>query len=246
MQNSEFGKRPASKYLIEKLVMSDNSALIIGCTGLVGRALVDELLDTTYYSTIKLVTRRTLNMNNDRIEEIIVEDFDQLENFASKMHAQDYFCCLGTTMKIAGSKEQFKKVDLEYPLIMAAIARKSAGFRQFLVVTAAGANSGSPLFYNQVKGELEEELKKMKLPSLMIFRPSLLLGDRDEFRLGEEFAKAISAIFSFFMVGLKRKLWAIKSKDVAKSMFLIARDQRKGTKVLSSNDMMNRLKSMGF
>ena len=226
--------------------MSENSALVIGCTGLVGRDLVNELLDTTYYSSIKLVTRRSLNIQNDRIDEIIVEDFDQLEKFAEQMQAQDYFCCLGTTMKKAGSKEKFKKVDLEYPLIMAAIASKAANFRQFLVVTAAGANSGSPLFYNQVKGELEVELKKMKLPALMIFRPSLLLGDRNEFRLGEEFAKAISAVFSFFMVGLKRKLWAIKSKDVARSMFLIARDQRKGTKVLSSNDMIDRLKSMGF
>ncbi|WP_421872380.1 oxidoreductase [Marinoscillum sp.] len=226
--------------------MSNNTALVIGCTGLVGRELVNVFLDTTYYSTIKLVTRRSLNLNNDRIEEIILEDFDQMEGIKDQLNANDYFCCLGTTMKIAGSKENFKKVDLDYPLQLAKIASQSSGFRQYLVVTSAGAGSGSPLFYNQVKGELEDELRRMKLSGLMIFRPSLLIGDRKEFRLGEEIAKGLSAVLSFFMVGLKRRLWSIKASDVAKSMFMIARDQRKGTRVWNSNDMMDRIKSPGF
>lgn len=226
--------------------MPNNSALVIGCTGLVGRALVNVLLENTYYNSIKLVTRKPLNLSNDRIEEIIIEDFDQLGQYSDRLQANDYFCCLGTTMKQAGSKEKFKKVDLDYPLEMARIAKKSEMFRQYLIVTSAGANSNSPLFYNQVKGEVEEKLREMKLPALMIFRPSLLLGDRDEFRLGETLAKGFSAFLSFFMVGLKRRLWSIKASDVANSMFLIARDQRRGLKILSSSDMTDRLKSLGF
>ncbi len=226
--------------------MPNNSALVIGGTGLVGRALVDILLENTYYSTIKLVSRRSMNLHNDRIEEIIIEDFDKLEEYAEQLNANDYFCCLGTTIKQAGSKEKFKKVDLEYPLVMAKIAKQSSLFRQFLIVTSAGANADSPLFYNQVKGEVEDKLREMKLSALMIFRPSLLLGDREEFRLGETLAKGFSAFLSFFMIGLKRRLWAIKATDVAKSMFIIARDQRRGLKIMSSSDMTDRLKSLGF
>ena len=129
---------------------------------------------------------------------------------------------------------------------MAKIAKQSSLFRQFLIVTSAGANADSPLFYNQVKGEVEDKLREMKLSALMIFRPSLLLGDREEFRLGETLAKGFSAFLSFFMIGLKRRLWAIKATDVAKSMFIIARDQRRGLKIMSSSDMTDRLKSLGF
>lgn len=226
--------------------MSKNSALVIGCTGLVGASLVDTLLESTHYDRIKLVARRPLNIEDDRVEEIIIPDFDQLDEYSDKLEANDYFCCLGTTIKKAGSKEMFRKVDLEYPLKLAAIGKRTSGFRQFLIVTAAGSNANSPLFYNKVKGEVEEKLQKMKLPSLFIFRPSLLLGDRSEFRFGEEAAKALTSFLSFFMVGLKRKLWAIKASDVAKSMFLVAHDQLKGNKVFSSSDMLDKIKLKGF
>ena len=87
--------------------MPNNSALVIGCTGLVGRALVNVLLENTYYNSIKLVTRKPLNLSNDRIEEIIIEDFDQLGQYSDRLQANDYFCCLGTTMKQAGSRDGF-------------------------------------------------------------------------------------------------------------------------------------------
>lgn len=226
--------------------MSTHSALVIGCTGLVGKTLVEILIKSSHYEKIKLVSRSPLEIDDERVEEIILNDFDQLESVSDHLHANDYFCCLGTTIKKAKTKDNYRKIDLEFPMRLAKMARQSTDLKQFLIVTAAGANANSPLFYNRIKGELENQLRQLNFPTLMIFRPSILIGNREEFRFGEEFAKAFSAILSFFMVGLKRRLWAIKAEDVAQSMYLIAKDQRKGVRVLSSSDMRDRLKSLGF
>ncbi|MEQ9307298.1 MAG: NAD-dependent epimerase/dehydratase family protein [Marinoscillum sp.] len=226
--------------------MSNNTALIAGSSGLVGSSLVNQLINDNYYQKVIVLTRRPLGLTDPKVEEVVVEDFDTLASAQEQLIAQDYFCCLGTTIKQAGSKEQFKKVDLEYPLELARIAQKSPSYKHFLIVTAAGANADSPLFYNQVKGEVEEQLRAMKISGLKVFRPSLLLGDRRDFRLGEEIAKFVSNLFSFFMVGLKRKLWSIKASDVAKSMLLVAKEQRPGYRVYNSNDMIKRISSFGF
>ncbi|MEQ8474555.1 MAG: NAD-dependent epimerase/dehydratase family protein [Marinoscillum sp.] len=226
--------------------MSNYTAVIAGPSGLVGSELVNQLISDNYYQKVVLLTRRPLDFNDPKLEEVIVENFDALEAAKSKLVAEDYFCCLGTTIRQAGSKKDFRKVDLEYPLALAKIAVESSNFKHFLMVTAAGANADSPLFYNQVKGEVEERLKELKFSGLKIFRPSLLLGNRREFRFGEEVAKLISKLFSFFMVGLKRKLWSIKAADVAKAMRLVAKEQRPGLRVYNSNDMINRINSFGF
>lgn len=226
--------------------MSNHTALVAGSSGLVGSKLVDLLITDRYYEKITVLTRRPLGLTNPKVEEVIVKDFDNLKSFSNQLSAEDYFCCLGTTIKKAGSKQKFKKVDLEYPITLAEIAKSSPDFKQYLIVTAAGASANSPLFYNQVKGELENRLKEMKLNSLKIFRPSLLLGERREFRLGETIAKAVSNFFSFFMVGNKRKLWAINADDVAKAMLLVAKEQRSTTRIYNSNEMIDRIKSLGF
>ncbi len=156
--------------------MSTHTALIVGATGLVGKHLLDHMLTKTYYSKIKILSRRALEMDDPRVEVIVISDFAEMNSISEQLQAEDYYCVLGTTIKLAGSKENFKKVDLDYPLMLAEIAQKSPEFRQYLVVTAAGSNADSPLFYNQVKGQLEEGLKQLHLRGLKIFRPSLLLG----------------------------------------------------------------------
>lgn len=208
--------------------MSKKSALVIGATGLVGKALVRLLLEKDYYSKIIVVARRELAIKDNRLEVIIVEDFEKLNDYAGQLNANDFYCAIGTTRKKAGSKEAFLKVDVDYPVQFARMAMGQPDFEQFLVVTSLGANSDSPLFYNMAKGQLEDQLIDMKMKSLKIFQPSLLIGYRDEFRIGEEIGKFFSSVFSFFAVGSKNRLWSIRGDEVAMAMYKEAQEVRNG------------------
>lgn len=210
--------------------MPSKTALIAGATGLVGNALLNLLLQKDYYQKIIVLTRKELRIKDNRLEVILLKDFDQLESVSEKIQANDYYVALGTTMKKAGSKEAFLKVDVEYPLKIALIAMNQPDFRQFLVVTSYGANANSPLFYNRAKGRLEDGLIKLNLKSLKIFQPSLLIGYRDEFRFWEEVAKGVSTLLSFFVIGSKRRLWTIRGEEVAKAMYRVARKHNPGLK----------------
>ncbi len=217
------------------------TAVVTGATGLVGRELMKVLLANDYYSKIVVVGRRSLDIKDNRIEEIIV-DFDQLASVADQLNAEDHYCCLGTTKKKAGSKERFKKIDLNYPLELAEIAKKGSRFNTFIVVTAVGADSESPLFYNQIKGELEDKLKNLGLKSLHIFQPSLLIGAREDFRVLEELAKFFTVVLSFFIIGLN-KFWSIRGEDVAKGMFHVAQKGEEGLFVHKPNEIRSLAKS---
>ena len=216
----------------------DKIALITGATGLVGKALVRLLLEKDYYSKIIILSRRELEIKDNRIEMIILQDFDKMEDIADQLNAHDVYCALGTTLKQAGSKEKFKKIDVEWPLMLARIVKDQPLFSQFLMVTSHGANSESPLFYNQVKGEVEDELLKMDFKSLKIFQPSLLLGYRDDFRFWEEVMKFLSALLSFFMIGSKTRLWSIRGIEVASSMYKVARRADPGTETFTPRKMI--------
>ena len=157
-------------------------------------------------------------------------DLDNMEDRKSDLDAHDYYCCLGTTMRKAGSKENFIKIDHDYPITLAKIAMESPSFDQFLMVTAVGANSSSPLFYNEVKGKVEDSLKELGMKKLHIFQPSLLLGPREDFRFLEELAKAFSWILTFFVIGSKKRLWSIKGSEVAKAMLKVAMRSGEGVK----------------
>jgi len=208
----------------------DKTALIVGATGLVGKALIRLLLTKDFYKKIIVLSRRELEIKDNRIEMVILEDFDKMEEIASKLNANDVYCAIGTTLKQAGSKENFLKIDVEYPVALAKIVSKQPLFEQFLMVTSHGANSDSPIFYNKVKGQIEDELIELNLKSLKIFQPSLLLGYRDDFRFKEEVAKFFSAILTFFMVGTKTQLWTIRGSEVAAAMYSIAIRREDGLK----------------
>ena len=160
-------------------------ALIAGATGLVGREVVRLLLSDPHYDKVKVVTRRSCDIKDNRLEEIII-DFDQLKDHSAALSASDYYVALGTTMSKAGSKENFYKVDFTYPYQLAEIAKSDPQFEKYLVVTAYSASKKSSIYYNRVKGEIEEALKALELKSLHIFQPSLLIGFRPEFRIFEE------------------------------------------------------------
>ncbi|MEQ9230563.1 MAG: NAD-dependent epimerase/dehydratase family protein [Cyclobacteriaceae bacterium] len=213
-------------------------ALVTGATGLVGKALIRLLLDKDYYKKIIVLSRRELEIKDNRIEMVMLDDFDRMSEVADKFNAHDVYCALGTTLKAAGSKEKFIKIDKDWPIELANLVKDQPLFEQFLMVTSHGANADSPLFYNQVKGEVEEELEKIGLKSLKIFQPSLLLGYRDDFRLLEEIAKFFSALFSFFMIGSKTRLWSIRGIEVATAMYKVARRQEPGLEKFQARKMI--------
>ncbi|MEQ8530893.1 MAG: NAD-dependent epimerase/dehydratase family protein [Imperialibacter sp.] len=212
------------------------TALIAGATGLVGTSLLDQLVGDDYYDKIVVLTRRELPSASSKVRAVIT-DFENLESLSADMQAQHFFCCLGTTLKKAGSKEAFFKVDYTYCFNLAQVAAKTATCEQFHVVTALGANAESVIYYNKVKGMLEDALKKLSLPSLYIYQPSLLLGERNERRPFEEIAKFFSNLFSFFMIGSSRKLFAIEASRVAKGMVVTAKKGLPGLHVFPSRQI---------
>ncbi|WP_109833199.1 NAD-dependent epimerase/dehydratase family protein [Reichenbachiella versicolor] len=210
--------------------MSGKTAVIVGATGLVGRELLNVLLEHDYYSKVLLVGRRSPEVKDNRIEEVVV-DFNRLSDYKSQISANDYYCCIGTTMGKAKNKETFFKVDFSFPMELAKMAKEDPQFEVFNVVTSYGANPESGLFYNAVKGQLEDALRDLNLKTLHIYQPSLLLGYRPHFRLWEELAKIVSSVFSFFIIGSRLRFWAIKGREVAEAMFYVSKSGESGVHV---------------
>jgi uncharacterized protein YbjT (DUF2867 family) len=214
---------------------TSRTALLVGATGLVGKQLLTKLLHVPYYDKVIVLTRRSLGMVHTKLHEHIF-DFENPDT--SLVKADDIFCCLGTTIKKAGSKEAFKKVDLIYPLRIAKLALKN-GAEKFLIVTAMGSDAESGIFYNQVKGEVEKDLSLLNFPILHIFRPSLLLGNRQETRLGEKAGEVLATIFKPIMLGPLKKYRAIDSGKVANAMLAFARKNEKGIFIHDSGDLQS-------
>ena len=153
------------------------TALLVGATGLVGGFVLEQLLEDAYYDSVVVLSRKSLQLQHTKLKEVLV-NFDQLENYTNDIKADVVFCCLGTTIKAAGSQEAFKKVDYEYPLRVAEIAKQN-GASAFLIVTALGAAKSSIIFYNRVKGEVEEAIGSLHFDAFHILQPSLIIGERN-------------------------------------------------------------------
>ncbi len=195
------------------------SALVVGATGLVGSSLVKLLCESEEYAAVNVISRRPLDFTHPKLVVKLCE-FDQIADKDIEF-AHEVFCCLGTTMKKAGSKQQFAKVDFEYPLTIAAIA-KNRGVGHFIVISAMGANEKALAYYSQVKGKLEAELIKMDFPRLSIVRPSLITGDRQEFRLGETIGDKVLKVLNPILIGPLKKLHSIPATQIALAMKVIA------------------------
>lgn len=207
---------------------------MIGASGLVGSKLLQYLLDSKEYNKVTIFLRKSIGFTHDKLEERVI-NFEQLEEYQELFRVDDVFCTLGTTMKKAKSKENFTKVDFVYPLEMAKLAEKYQA--NFYIVTSIGADPKSPFFYSRVKGQLEKELIKLNLPALHIFQPSLLLGDRKEFRLGEEIGAVFSKIFSIFFIGPFKKYNAISAEKVAYAMYLATQQKLTGAHIYLSDEI---------
>jgi uncharacterized protein YbjT (DUF2867 family) len=190
---------------------------LLGASGLVGGRLLELLAADASYSRGTSLGRRAVGFQGKNVREIVV-DFDRPESFREHLAVDDVFCCLGTTIKKAGSQEAFHKVDCDIPAAVGREAR-AAGATQFLIVTAVGADPKSRVFYNRVKGEVEAALAAQDFPGgLKVFHPSLIVGERGERRPAERIAMALmSATRPLFAGGLKRYR-AIDATDVARAM----------------------------
>lgn len=193
---------------------------IFGATGLIGKQCLEYLKHQNQIDRIVAPTRRPLDQSASLIASLIENpqvNFDALQEETTLFSVDAIICALGTTQKKAGSKEAFRKVDYEYCLQLAELGL-AHGAQSFHVVTALGSNPDSLSFYSRVKGDLETKLKTLKYPVLSIFQPSLLLGDRDEHRLGEELGMKASGVFNRLMLGSLSQFKAIDSGVVAKAV----------------------------
>jgi uncharacterized protein YbjT (DUF2867 family) len=213
-------------------------AAIAGASGLVGGCALSALLTDAAYDRVVSLVRRPLDGGGSKLVQAIV-DFNHLEDaetWAEVGPVDVVFCCLGTTLKVAGSRAAFRDVDYVYPMKLAECGRR-AGARRFLVVSSVGANAQSSAFYLRIKGELERDLGLAGFESLSIFRPSLLLGDRKEKRFGERLAQAVYPVVNPFLIGGLRKYRAIDARTVGQAMASRGIRQAQGTSILLYDDI---------
>lgn len=215
--------------------MKLKTALIIGATGLIGKELAKILWEAPEYERVIVLVRRSMGLQNKKLIETIIE-FDQLENFHCEHTVDHVFCCIGTTIKKAKTQEAFRKVDYEYPMALGRWAKQN-GITQYMLVSSVGADANSKILYSRTKGQVEEGLKNLQLNGLHIFRPSLLLGQRDEKRIGESIATSISTKFPFLYSGPFKQYSPIQGKTVANAMYKLALQERKGVYTYSSNEI---------
>lgn len=202
--------------------MEGHAALVAGATGLIGSQLLELLLQDDYYTRVIALSRRPLGISNSKLENVVLEASELKDH--PDLTAHDVYCCLGTTIKQAKSKEAFRKIDYDYPVELAS-KLKANGADQFLLVSALGAEKDSKIFYNRVKGEVETTIGEVGYSAFHIFRPSLLIGPRKVARAGEDAAKWVYKIFGFL---IPAKYKGIESMKVARAMIHVAKENKTG------------------
>ena len=210
------------------------TALLFGASGLVGRHLLNQLISNNNYSKIKLFVRSSIDISDPKIE-IIQTDFNNLENHREDIKGDDCFFCIGTTKQNSPDKNEYRRVELEVPKQIAQIA-KSNSVNSFVFVSSGYADPKSSGDYLKFKGEVEEELKRLNFPKLGIMRPSFLLGDRKEKRVGEKIGIFVFKLLSPLFLGPLKKMKPIHSATVAKAMIAITQNDSSQT-IFESNEI---------
>ncbi len=208
----------------------EKTALLLGATGLVGSHLLEQLLDSPHYSRVVALTRRPLGIQHPKLQESII-DFDNPD--PSKIKGDDLFCALGTTLRKAGSQAAQYRTDCTYPFEIGKIARQN-GVRQYLLVSSVGANAAASGFYLRTKGELEDKIKGLDFEHFVTARPSFLLGERSEFRLGEKIGIILAKIFAPL---IPRRYRGIEAARVARALIQLANTGDKGFQVVESENL---------
>lgn len=211
------------------------TALLFGASGLVGRQCLNELLAKDAYSDVHLFLRNPIPITHAKLKQHII-NFDRLSAYADLLKGDDLFCCLGTTMRKAGSQEAFEKVDYGYPLQIAQLASDN-GVEQYLLVTSIGSDASSSNFYLRTKGKVEEAVKSIPFRAVLIFRPSFLLGSRQESRLGERIGIMAVRALTAAPVSPLKKYRPIAATAVARAMVRQALANLQGVHIFESDEI---------
>lgn len=204
-------------------------AVVAGATGLVGRELLRQLDADTAYGEIRVLGRRAPPDAGAKVR-FVATDFSDLAPHAAALAADDVFCCLGTTIRAAGSQPAFERVDYHMVVDLARTAHR-AGAKRFLVVSAVGASERSAAFYSRVKGRMEKAVRELPFEAVHIVRPSLLLGKRAERRTGEHAAQLVAPWLSPLLLGPLARYRAVPAADVATALVMLARSPARGAQV---------------
>jgi uncharacterized protein YbjT (DUF2867 family) len=217
--------------------MNQQTAVVLGATGLIGSHLLQQLLNDDAFAKVQVLVRKPVNITHPKLETQLV-DFNNYDDYKNKLGTGDcIFCCIGTTnANVKGDKAEYRKIDFDIP-VNAARFGKEAGFSQYLIVTALGANSNSRIFYNRLKGEVEEVIATFGYPSLHIFRPSFLLGNRAEQRAGETTFKSIFKAIAFL---LPSSMKPVEAADVARAMIKTAKKGKAGMNIYYFKEIMEK------
>jgi uncharacterized protein YbjT (DUF2867 family) len=199
------------------------TAIVLGATGLTGGYLVNELLSDGRYEKVKLISRRSLNIKHDKLEEYIVDLLDE-NSWTEFVQGDDLFCCIGTTRKKTPDKNHYYQIDFGIPE-NAAVACKLNGVKSFAVVSAIGANSESSIFYNKLKGEMEEAVKSLGPSNVYIMRPSIIDGLRKESRLLEKIGLGIFKVLGILFIGGLKKYRLIHAHNIAKALIEVVNSE---------------------
>ena len=210
------------------------TALLFGASGLVGSHVLSQLISNNDYSKVKLFVRSSIDISDPKIE-IIQTDFNNLENHREDIKGDDCFFCIGTTKQNSPDKSEYRRVELEVPKQIAQIA-KSNSVNSFVFISSGYADPKSSGDYLKFKGEVEEELKRLNFPKLGIMRPSFLLGDRKEKRVGEKIGIFVFKLLSPLFLGPLKKMKPIHSATVAKAMIAITQNDSSQT-IFESNEI---------
>ena len=212
---------------------SEKTAVVFGSTGLVGKELLSQLISGSDYEKVVAVVRKKLSNPDPKVEQVQIDNFESLMDLKDKLKAQSFFCCIGTTIKTAGSKEAFVKVDHDIPKRIAQLA-EALSIPSLVVISSIGADAASSNFYLRTKGEMEKSVREVYRGKLRIVRPSLLMGNRNEFRFGEKASAGFMKAFGWMFAGPLRKYRGIYARDVARVMIKISRF--KSDKVIFQSD----------
>lgn len=212
----------------------DKTAIILGATGLTGNILLEKLIADKTYTKIKLFSRNSVDLKSEKIEEFII-DVLQLEKSKDDFTADEVFCCVGTTASKTKDKELYKSIDYGIPVTAAKLAKKNK-IDTFVVMSSMGADVSSSVFYNKTKGEMERDILQQNIKNNYILRPSLIGGNRDEFRLGERIGKGIMSVLNPFFIGSLKKYKMIHPEKIASCMHKLA-NKKETTTIFSSDEI---------
>lgn len=219
--------------------MTQQTAVVLGATGMVGNLLTQRLLKDPAFAKVRALVRRPLDFQHPRLE-VEVLDLDDTHAIYSQLGTGDcIFSCIGTTQKaVNGNNNLYRKIDHDIPVNVAKLGR-TAGFRTFLLVSSVGANERATNFYLKLKGEVERDIEAIGFTNTCIFRPAMILGERKEKRLGEGLLQSVMNTLSKIFIGPLQKFKAIEAADIAKAMIAAARNANAGTRVYQYDEMMH-------